>query len=202
MSRALLPALTMAAAVSGAPGAAPPQAQPLVLELRIFLGQDEVTPQTRVTVHRAGERSSPIAQTTARNGRLELTVPAGIYDAQAIREVDGQVANIRWAERLVVMPYPDEAGHHLEVINFTGGFGGLQVRSPAPGPLPQVDLYKAGQRARPAAARIDGPGYALFVAPAGLYDVEVHGGPRPAWYASIEIPSDRTRLWLMPAASR
>ncbi len=202
MLRVLLPAFTLAVFVSAGQSAQPTQAQPLVLELRIFLGQDEVTPATRVTVHRAGERSSPVAQTTASSGRLELRVPAGIYDAQAIREVDGKVANIRWAERLVVMPYPDEGGHHLEVINFTSGFGALQVRASGAGSLPQVDLYKAGQRSRPAATRIDGPGYALFVAPAGGYDVEVHSGPRPAWYAGIEIPSDRTRLWVIPEPAR
>ena len=198
MLRVLLLASMLAAAVSAGLRAQTPPAQPLVLEVRVFLGQDEVTPETRVTLHRAGERSNPLAQTPARSGQLELTVAPGIYDAQAIREVDGKVANIRWAERLVVMPYPDEGGRHLEVINFTTGFGALQVRAAKAGALPLIDLYRAGQRSRPAATRIDGPGYALFVAASGMYDVEVHGGPKPAWYAAIEIPSDRTRLWLIP----
>ncbi len=198
MLRVVLAALTLAALIPAGPGTQSPQSQPLVLELRIFLGPDEVTPDTRVTVHRAGERSSPIAQTTARTGRLELTVPAGIYDAQAIREVDGKVANIRWAERLVVMPYPDEGGHHLEIVNFTADFGALQIRAGKPGALPELALYKAGQRSRPAATRLDGPGYALFVVPAGSYDVQVRSGAKAVWYSNIEVPADRTRLWLVP----
>jgi hypothetical protein len=153
-------------------------------------------------VHRAGEHSKPIAQTTARTGRLELNVPAGIYDAQAIREVDGKVANIRWAERLVVMPYPDEGGHHLEVVNFTAGFGALQVRAPKPGAIADLALYKPGQRGRPAATPVDGPGYVLFVVPAGLYDIQVRSEPKPAWYSNVEVPADRTRLWLLPESGR
>jgi hypothetical protein len=198
MLRVLLPALALAALVSAGPHAQSSEARPLVLELRIFLGSDEVTPETRVTLHRAGERGAPVAQTTARTGRLEVSVPAGIYDAQAIREVDGKVANIRWAERLVVMPYPDEEGHHLEVVNFTSGFGALQIRAPKGGALPDVALFKAGQHGRAAAISVDGPGYALFVVPAGAYDVQVRRGPKAAWYADIEVPADRTRLWLVP----
>ena len=83
----VLPVVALAAFVSAGQDAPRSQTQPLVLELRIFLGQDDVTPETRVTVHRGGERTSPVAQVTARTGRLELTVPPGIYDAQAIREV-------------------------------------------------------------------------------------------------------------------
>jgi hypothetical protein len=201
MLRVPLPAPVLAAALFATPAAQPPQAppaQPLVLELRIFLGAEEVTSDTRVTVHRAGERSSPIAQTTARGSRLELTVQAGIYDAQAIREVDGKVANIRWAERLVVMPYPDEGGRHLEVVNFTNGFGALQIRAPKAAALPDVTLFKAGQHNRPAATRLDGPGYMLFVVPAGGYDVQVRSGAKAAWYSDVEVPADRTRLWLVP----
>jgi hypothetical protein len=198
MPRVLLPALTLAALVSAGPAGQPPQAQPIVLELRVFLGADEVTPETRVTVHRAGERTNPVAQVPARTGRLELTVPAGIYDAQAIREVDGKVANIRWAERLVVMPYPDEGGHHLEVLNFSTGFGAVQIRSGGAAALPEVGLFKAGQHTRPVATPVNGPGYVLFVVPAGAYDVQVRSGSKVSWYSAIEVPTDRTRLWLVP----
>ncbi len=104
-----------------------PAGGPLTLEIRVFNGAEEVTPLTRVTVHRAGERGDPLAQTLSADGRVALLVPAGIYDVQAIHERDGRVKNIRWANRLVVMPYPDEQGHHLEVINFKNGFGALQV---------------------------------------------------------------------------
>ena len=98
--------------------AAPVAAPSLTLELRIFDGIEEVTSQTRVSVYRAGDRTDVVASRADDTGRIELNVPAGIYDVQAIRERDQRVVKIRWAERLVVMPYPDENGRHLEVINF------------------------------------------------------------------------------------
>jgi hypothetical protein len=173
-------------------------APPIRLELRIFLGADEVSSETRVTVHRAGERTEPVSQITATTGEIALTVPAGIYDVQVIREREGRVANIRWAERLVVMPYPDEAGRHLEVINFTSGFGALQIPTAQAAAVPEIELYPAGQHGRPAATRIDGPAYALFVVPAGRYDVQVRSGSKAVWHTDIEVPLDRTRLWVLP----
>ena len=108
----------------------PGQEKPLTLELRTFNGTDEVTAQTRATVHRAGDRGEPLTHANPANGRIEPAArPPGIYDVQAIHERDGRVLNIRWANRLVLMAYPDEAGHHLEVINFKNGFGALQVRA-------------------------------------------------------------------------
>jgi hypothetical protein len=171
---------------------------PIMLEIRAFDGAEEVTEQTRITVHRAGERTSPVAQIAPREGRLEIQVPPGIYDVQAIRERDGRVAGIKWAERLVVMLYPDEAGHHLEVVNFGSGFGALQVRVKGSGAVPEVAAYAAGARDKDAAPRHAGPGYALFVLPAGSYDLQARVGNRIAWHSGIEVPLDRTRLWLVP----
>jgi hypothetical protein len=169
----------------------------LALEIRVFHGTEEVTADTRVTVHRAADRGEPVAQFTRRDGPPP-TVEPGIYDAQAVREQDGRVVSIRWAERLVVMPYPDEGGHHLEVINFENGYGALQVRAPRAASLPDVQLYPAGTRVRPAGAPLQGPGYALFVVRAGRYDIQVRQGARVTWHADIEVPLDRTRLWLIP----
>lgn len=192
-------ALALALATLAGPlGGRPLQTEPLVLELRVFLGAQDVTSDTRVTLHRAGERTSPVAQSAPGSGRLEFKVPSGIYDAQAIREVDGKVANIRWAERLVVMPYPDEGGHHLEVVNFTNGFGALQIRNSRSTPLSGVSLYKAGQHDRPAATPVDADGYSLFVVPSGRYDVQVGSGTKATWHTDVEVPLDRTRLWLVP----
>jgi hypothetical protein len=212
MPRALLLALALASssAATGAPAASsletgsagwqsPPTQGSIALELRIFLGSEEVTRETRVTVHKAGDRGTPVVQTTAPTGSLELMVPPGIYDVQAIREHDGKVTNIRWAERLVVMPYPDEGGHHLEVVNFTSGFGALEVRAPKLAAIPEVLLFKAGQHDRPTTgAAAPNGAYALFVVPAGPYDVEIRGGAKPSRYSGIEVPLDRTRLWLVP----
>lgn len=179
-------------------GPSVPQASesaPLHLELRVFDGPAEVTGQTRITLHRAGERDAPLAQ-LAGSVPLRLDVPEGIYDVQAIQERDGEVVNIRWANRLVVMPYPDEKGRHLEVVNFRAGYGALQVRA-VDGTRPDCALYPAGQRTKRVAEPIAGDGYILFVVPAGVYDLEVRGDAKPARHNNIEVPLDRTRLWLL-----
>jgi hypothetical protein len=190
-----LAAWTPAAERATAPGAKPrTQAEQLVLEVRVFNGLEEVTRQTRVTIHRAGERRDSLPHPTSHgDASVELQVPAGIYDLQAIHEKDGRVVNIRWANRLVVMPYPDERGRHLEVINFRNGFGALQVRTDE-GPPPEVAIYEASRRDKPAGAPVAGARYALFIVPAGTYDVQVRKGPKVSWITGIEVPLDRTRL--------
>jgi hypothetical protein len=171
---------------------------PISLEVRVFEAAEEVSPETRITLYRAGERTAPVAQIPPREGPLVIDVPPGIYDVQAMREQDGRVTNIRWAERLVVMPYPDEAGHHLEVVNFKNGYGALQVRAREAGVVPDVGVYVEGVRDKEAGVRHAGVGYALFVVPAGRYDVQSRMGNKPAWHQAIDVPLDRTRLWLVP----
>jgi hypothetical protein len=170
---------------------------PVTLELRVFNGLEDVTRQTRVAVHRAGDHTSPVVQLSAGPSTLSTDVPAGIYDVQAIRERDGHVLNIRWAQRLVVMHYPDEAGRHLEVINFQNGFGALQVRGGA-GPPAEAGMYRAGEHTSPVVEPITGPGYLLFVAPAGAYDLQTRAEAGPLWHIGLEVPLDRTRLWIVP----
>ena len=191
----MLRAVMLAIAV----GVFPAQAtEPLTLELRIFNGTDEVTAETRITVHRAGERGEPVAQIAVRGGPLALTVPPGLYDVQAMRERDGRVVSIRWAERLVVMPYPDEEGRHLEVINFMNGYGALQVRQRGTTGPPQAGLYAPGDHERPAGGRGEGSDYVLFVVLAGKYDVKTHTAGQITWHRDVEVPLDRTRLWFVP----
>jgi hypothetical protein len=173
------------------------KAASVTLELRVFNGLEDVTSQTRVSVHRAGEHTSPLAQLGAGPSTLSVDVPAGIYDVQAIRERDGRVLSIRWALRLVVMPYPDEAGRHLEVLNFQNGFGALQVRGRAGAP-PGAGMYQPGEHTNPVVQPIAGPGYILFVVPAGPYDLQTLGNAGPSWHIAIEVPLDRTRLWIVP----
>jgi hypothetical protein len=172
--------------------------QLLTLEIRAFRGAEEVTHETRITVHRGGDRGQAVAQVTI-GGARTMKVPQGIYDAQAVHERDRRVVSIRWAERLVVMPYPDEAGHHLEVINFEAGYGSLQIRGTAGRkPDAEVALFTAGDRSRPVASPAWQDQYALFVVRAGQYDMLVRRGGRPTWHAGIDIPLDRTRLWIVP----
>jgi hypothetical protein len=168
----------------------------LTLEVRVFNGSEEVTAHTRLTVHRAGDRTEPLAQVTSALGRAQLKIAPGIYDVQAIHEREGRVLNIRWANRLVLMPYPDERGHHLEVVNFKNGFGALQVRT-TNDTRPDVSLHEPGQHDKPVANVVAGSVYALFVVPVGVYDLHVRSPSPGSWHHGIEVPLDRTRLWVL-----
>lgn len=190
------PLLILLASAWLLPAAAPASA-PLVLELRVFDGAEEVTPHTRITVHRAGERDEPLAQAAGSEGPIELRVPEGIYDVQAIEERGGRVGRIQWAHRLVVMPYPDESGRHLEVLNFESGYGALQVRAAGPA-LPVVTLHRPGGRPEAVGGPTTGTGYVLFVVPAGVYDIVVTQGERRMRHTGIEVPRARTRFWMVP----
>ena len=168
-------------------------------EFRIFSGTEEITASTRLRIMPTGARERPMA--LPEGPRLVADLAAGIYDVQALRHRQGAIVGIRWAERLVVMYYPDEGGRHLEVINFEPGYGALQLRT-ANGQLDayEVAIFPARERSKPAAAPVAGEDYQLFVVPAGRYDVRV----RPAgsgstdegtrWFLDIEVPSDRTRI--------
>lgn len=169
---------------------------PITLMVRVFNGADDVTAESRVNIFKAGDRQQAIAESRAKRV-VETSVDQGMYDAQVIQERDGRVLNIRWAERLIVMPYPDEAGRHLEVINFQNGFGALEVRGHAPA-APDVEIFVAGSHEQEAGKRMSGTGYALFVVRAGRYDLRVQHDGQTAWYPDIEVPADRTRLWIEP----
>jgi hypothetical protein len=173
----------------------PPPAT-LSLYIRVFSGPDDVSGETRITVFKAGDRQSPVAESHP-GMALDATVAPGSYDAQAIRERDGRVVAIKWVERLLVMPYPDEAGRHLEVINLQNGFGALEVRGREPG-TPDVAIFATGSRQQEAARITSGPDYALFVVLAGRYDLRVRQDGQTTWHTDVEVPLDRTRFWLMP----
>jgi hypothetical protein len=171
-------------------------AETVRLEVRVFAGAEDVTTRARVQIYPSGTRTTPIAA-ASRSERHIVEVATGLYDVQAIVEQDGRVVGIRWAERLAVMAYPDEAGEHLEVINVRNGFGALQVRAKEGAPV-QGDamLLPAGSRdaARRVAPASRTAAWMLFVVPAGRYDL-VAGGSE---LGDIEITADRTRLKILP----
>jgi hypothetical protein len=168
-------------------------------EFRVFDGTTEVTPFTRLRIRPSGSTETG---RIVDGGDLTLDLAPGIYDAQAVRQDNGQVVNVRWAERLVIMPYPDEGGRHLEVINFTDGYGALELKWPegeAPDPAGvAVTLSNAGE-SRPIPTRLlHGLGYLLAVVPAGAYDVHVmQPGKRDTTMANVDVPADRTRMKLI-----
>jgi hypothetical protein len=179
-----------------------PHQESITLEVRTFDGQMEVSRATRLAVHRAGERGEPVVRVDV-GADGPVRIPPGLYDAQVVREQSGRVTNIRWAERLIVLAYPDEKGHHLEVINFQNGYGALEVRD-ASGRRPdaEVMLFPPRDHAHPAALPATTAIYALFVVRAGEYDVLVKRGAQGTWHTGVDVPMDRTRLWIVPEPAR
>jgi hypothetical protein len=184
------------AAVSAAPMPQPAPGSAIRVEFRVFDGPTEVTPFTRIRIRPSGSTETG---RIIEGGDLTIDLAPGIYDAQAVRQDNGQVVNVRWAERLVVMPYPDEGGRHLEVINFTDGYGALELKWPegeAPDPAGvAVTLSRTGE-SRPVPTRLlHGLGYLLAVVPAGTYDVRImQPGRDDVTIGSLEVPADRTRM--------
>jgi hypothetical protein len=178
----------------------------IVLAIRIFDGTAEVTAETRVHVYPAGTRGEPLAADFLEDRGHQVPVTPGIYDVQAVQQREGEVVNIRWAERLVVMRYPDEAGEHLEVINFQPGFGALQVLPPPESPPSQngwqVTAFPVGAQAPDPITPVASEDYYLFVVPGGDYDLLARGGSAPVWLTDIEVPPDHTRLKHLPTPAR
>jgi hypothetical protein len=177
---------------------------PVTAEFRVFAGTDEITATTRLRVMPTGTRDKPL--TIAEGKRPVTDIVPGIYDVQALRVKHEGVVAIRWAERLVVMHYPDEGGRHLEVINFHPGYGALQVRSAKRSIADyEVAVFPAGDRTTAAAAPIEGEGYRLCILRTGRYDIRVrHAGaekgvPDTHWFLDVEVPADRTRLKVIGA---
>jgi hypothetical protein len=177
-----------------------PRAETIRTEFRVFDGATEVSAETRLRVRNSG--STETGQ-MIESHPLAADLPAGIYDVQAVRQQAGQVVSVRWAERLVVMAYPDEGGRHLEVINFANEHGALQLRWPdgqtADPATTAVTVTRDGE-SRPTAVRaVHGAGYALLVLPAGTYDVRVsRAGKEPVVLLKLEVPADRTRMKIIP----
>lgn len=168
-------------------------------EFRIFAGTDEITATTRLRLMPTGSRDR--AEVIDEGKPLVRSVAPGVYDVQALRLRPEGIVAIRWAERLVVMHYPDEGGRHLEVINFEAGYGALQFRAAsAPIAAYELTIYPAGDRTAASARPLEGDGYRLYVLKAGRYDIRVRlreTGDDPQdtrWLLDIEVPADRTRM--------
>ena len=193
-----LAAAALAAAATAAAGQAAPPGASIRAEFRVFDGASEVSGVTRLRVRPSGSTETGII---VDGSDLALNLKPGIYDVQAIRQESGHVV-VRWAEHLVIMAYPDEAGRHLEVINFSNGFGALQLRwsgglMPDPAGV-TVTISKPGDAHPTPAHPLRGAGYLLLVLPAGTYDVRVvQLGRSEVALSAIELPPDRTRMKLI-----
>jgi hypothetical protein len=180
----------------------PPQAQsgpPVRVEFRVFDGANEISAQTRVRIRRSGTTETG---TVVDGSDLSLDLPPGIYDAEAVRQQSGAPVDIRWAEHLVIMQYPDEGGRHLEVINFEKQFGALQLRWPqgqAPDPAGVgVTIFKMGDAHAIPARALRGLGYLLVVVPADTYDIRItRPGRAPFTLTGVEVPAGGTRMKIL-----
>jgi hypothetical protein len=171
-------------------------AQAVTVRIHVFNGPVEVTKHTRLAVHRAGDRSEPVVRTDGGVAQVEMQLPAGLYDVQATH-VDGRrVLTIQWALRLVVMPYPDEHGRHLEVINLQNSYGALEIRANT-GRLPATGVYRLGDRQTALAPSVTESDFLLYVLPAGAYDLRTGSGDRASWKVGIDVPAGRTRLYVV-----
>ena len=185
-------------AVAGTARAPAQDERTIQTEFRVFDGTTEVSASTRLRVRRSGRDETG---RTLEGPALTVDLEPGIYDVQAIRHRHGQVQAVRWAERLVIVHYPDEAGRHLEVINLAPGYGALQLRTPGlQRPDPEglrIERSTAGEPERSAAVT-SGDGYLLVIGRAGVYDLRVAArGAPPQALSSIEIPADRTRMRIL-----
>ena len=178
---------------------APPTDTPTVrLQLRVFNGTEDVTRETRVQLYPRGQRSASLPLVLGPDLAYEATVSVGLYDIQAIREHNGQVAGIRWVEHVLVQRYPDEYGRHLQVVNFQPQYGALQVRPAQDAPPTRgwsaVILTVGSEPREVTKARAVGTDL-LVVVPAGTYDVRiVLPDQTTTVMKGIDVPADRTRL--------
>ena len=103
----------------------------------------EVTGETRSQPCTAPVSAAPVAQRTPANRtarRSAVRARASTTCRQSASTTDGS-SGIRWAERLVVMAYPDEGGHHLEVVQPGNGVRGAARCGP------RESRRRAGRRA-------------------------------------------------------
>jgi hypothetical protein len=194
----LLAATVVALAGSAAVRQPQPEPRDVSCEFRVFNGEADVTAETRLRVYPAGQRAQP---RDVEPGRT-LVFPSGFYDVQAVRQRDGVVVNIRWAERILVQRYPDEGAHHLEVINFDSRYGAVQVVLPegTDSARSRASACVAGSPT-PAGHVSRGDGYLLIVLPAGRYDVSLtaprgQGADAPAitrTVANVLVRADAVR---------
>ena len=191
MTSSILLAATLGLSATQTAGDPADMAEPVRAVFRVFEGTEEVTAETRLGVRVSGSAEDTVV---LKAPPLAIDLAPGIYDAQAIRHRGGRVLGVRWAERLVIVRYPDERQEHLQVINMKPGFGALQLLIPPEVRPDPAMVTIEGTGTRPAARIVGSKGYLLIVAPAGTYDITVSLPAGKESLAAVEIPADRTRM--------
>ena len=119
-----LAAAALAAASTAAARQAAPPGAAIRTEFRVFDGASEVTGDTRLRVRPSG--SSETGQSSKAATSRSICRPASTTCRPSGRRADRSWASAGPSSSSI-MPYPDEGGRHLEVINFTNQFGALQL---------------------------------------------------------------------------
>ena len=174
---------------------------PVELLVRVCDGVEEVTADCRIAVYTADSREAPLMP-ERRPGGHHVEVAPGLYDLQITRSDTGDQVAIEWAEHLSVLRYPDEGGHHAEIVNLQPFFGALLVRPPrawldTDGDW-HVSAFLHGGIGRAGFEPVSGGGdHWLFILPAGRYDLVAGQGSTELAVADLEVPARRTRLKLL-----
>ena len=168
------------------------------LIVRVFDELNEITAHCQIAVYPADTRDAPLVPDLRPGTGHHIEVEPGLYDLQITwRRPDDTVA-IEWAEHLSVLWYPDEGGHHIEVINLQPVFGALLVRPPAAWLDTdrdwRVSAFLHGGVGRAGFEPVDGTDHLLFILPAGRYDLVAGLGSTELRVTDVEVPAQRTRL--------
>ncbi len=171
------------------------------LLVRVFDGLDEVTAQCRIAVYTADTRRAPLVPDLRPGTGHHIEVEPGLYDLQITWRGPGDTVAIEWAEHLSVLRYPDEGGHHVEIINLQPGFGALLVRPPVAWLETdrdwRVSAFLHGVVRRAGFEPVGGTDPRLFILPAGRYDLVAGLGSTEHGVTDVEVPAQRTRLTLL-----
>ncbi len=184
-----------------APAGAGAQSAPVELLVRVFNGLDEITAQCQIAVYTADTRDAPLVPDLRPGTGHHVEVEPGLYDLQITWRGPGDTVAIEWAEHLSVLRYPDEGGHHVEVVNLQSVFGALLVRPPVAWLETdrdwRVSAFLHGGVGRAGFEPVDGTDYRLFILPAGRYDLVAELGSTELTVTDVEVPPQRTRLKLL-----
>ena len=182
-------------------GASAQSSSPVELLVRVFDGPDEITADCQIAVYPADTRDAPLVPALSSGMGHHVEVEPGLYDLQIRWRGSGDTVAIEWAEHLSVLWYPDEGGHHVEIINLQPVFGALLVKPPVAWLETdrnwRVRAFLHGGVGRAGFEAVDGTDHKLFILPAGRYDLVAGLGPTEFTVTDVEVPAQRTRLKLL-----
>ena len=182
-------------------GASAQSSAPVELIVRVFDERDEITAHCQIAVYTADTRDAPLVPDLRPGTGHHVEVEPGLYDLQITCREPGDTVVIEWAGHLSVLWYPDEGGHHVEIVNLQPVFGALLVQPPVAWLETdrdwRVSAFLHGGVGRAGFEPVDGTDRQLFILPAGRYDLVAGLGSTQLTVTDVEVPAQRTRLKLL-----